>query len=204
MRAIVKQARVGTQGPAKSANKGGPSVLMTSHKSRLMTTPSLSRSPLIHALPSLCVTSSCARMCAWPPVLLLQAKVQWVNGLPQEPSKGPGEYPPWSIPANLPSWERGLSPHRSRPPSMPCTRRSPPHQTMAATTPTTTTSMVRCGVLVDSFHLRAFAFEGRARSQSHYFRFLKPRERISPSTYKHTTYLTPLMQHAMTRYQFLS
>ena len=75
-----------------------------------MTTPSLSRSPLIHALPSLCVTSSCARMCAWPPVLLLQAKVQWVNGLPQEPSKGPGEYPPWSIPANLPSWERGLSP----------------------------------------------------------------------------------------------
>ena len=155
MRAIIKQARVGTQGPAKSANKVGPSVLMISHKSRLMTTPSLSRSPLIHALPSLCVPSMCARMCAWHggPIFLLQANYQWVTGLPQEPSQGPGEYPPWPIPANLPSWERGLSPHRSRPPSMPCTRRSPPHQTLAATTPTTTTSMVRCGVLVDSFPL---------------------------------------------------
>ena len=133
MRAIVKRARVGTQGPAKSANKVGPSVLMISHKSRLMTTPSFSRSPLIHALPSLCVPSMCARMCAWRPLFLLQADYQWVTGLPQEPSQGPGEYPPWSIPANLPSWERGLSPHRSRPPSMPCTRRSPPHQTLAAT-----------------------------------------------------------------------
>ena len=51
-----------------------------------------------------------ARMYAWQHIFLLKADTQWVTGLPQEPSQGPGEYPLGPSQLTYHSWERGLSP----------------------------------------------------------------------------------------------